>query len=136
MDSAPPPPPVQPGSHIPGWKPGVIVWYKVYVGFMILMFLLLAAAGGVLFAEVFPLTAEDLDGMPPKELGILYLALGVIFAIPYLVALFLPRKKWVWVYHMVMICLGMTGCTIVASIPLLIFWLKPEVKAYYDESMW
>ena len=71
--------------------------------------------------------------MPTEFLGGLYIALGIIFMIPPLVAFFLPKRPWAWVYHLVMICLGMTGCTIVASIPLIIFWIKPEVKQYFNE---
>jgi hypothetical protein len=31
-------------------------------------------------------------------------------------------------------CIGLTSGTLVVCIPLLIFWLKPEVKAYYGKE--
>jgi hypothetical protein len=44
----------------------------------------------------------------------------------------LPARPWVWIYDLVVICLGMTSaCFLPATIPLLIFWIKPEVKAYF-----
>ena len=101
---------------------------------MLLLMLLVVGIGIALI--VAPLSAEDLDGMPPDLMGGIYLAMGIVFTIPFLIALFLPRKPWTWIYHIVMICLGMTGCTLVFSIPLLIFWLKPDVKGYYGRSPW
>lgn len=42
---------------------------------------------------------------------------------------------WLWTYDLVIICLGMTStCILPASIPLLIFWLKPETKRYFGKS--
>lgn len=131
MQIAPPP---QPGDYIPGKTPGAIIWYRVYLVVMCLMFLAVIAGGAVVLSGVFPITAEDLDGMPPQVLGSIYLIMGIAMMIPYALAFVLPRKPWVWIYHLVMICIGMTGCTIVASIPLLIFWLKPDVKGYFGRQ--
>ena len=97
---------------------------------------MLFVAGIGVFFLVAPFTAEDLDGMSPAVMGGIYIAMGVLFAIPFLIAFFIPRKPWAWTYHIVMICIGMTGCTIVASIPLLIFWLKPDVKGYFGRELW
>ncbi|MDF1810850.1 MAG: hypothetical protein P1V20_01495 [Verrucomicrobiales bacterium] len=132
MESAPPPhSPLPPSNTASPETPGVILWYKVYLIVMCLMFICVAGLGAALMTGLFPVTAEDLDGMPPQFMGIIYTGIGVAILIPYVVALFLPRRQWTWIYHLVMICIGMTGCTIIASIPLLIFWIKPEVKDYY-----
>jgi len=135
MNPSSPPPFSQPGGYLPGHKPGVIVWYYVYLVFTCLMFFCVVGVGAAFLSGLIPLTAEDLDGMPPQLIGGIYLGLGLVFLIPFVVAFFLPRRRWVWVYHLVMICIGMTGCTIVASIPLLIFWIKPEVKAYFNQDI-
>jgi hypothetical protein len=45
---------------------------------------------------------------------------------------FLPKRRWVWIYDLVLICLSFTGCCIAFGIPLLIFWLKPETKAFFN----
>lgn len=98
------------------------------------MFLCVVGVGVAFLSGLIPLTAEDLDGMPVQLLGGIYLGLGLVFLVPFVVAFFLPRRRWTWIYHLVMICIGMTGCTIVASIPLLIFWIKPDVKAYFNQD--
>ena len=58
----------------------------------------------------------------------------LIFSIPLIVLcaflIFLPRKPWVWIYSLIIIGLGMTGCCLPACIPILIFWIKPEVQIY------
>ena len=125
-------PPPAPGSYVPGEVPKVIVWYKVYLGVLSFLFFLVAAAG--VFFLLAPLSAEDLDGMPPEIMGGIYLVMGLIFLIPVVIAFFLPKTPGAWIYHLVMICIGMTGCTLVASILLLIFWIKPDVKGYFGKN--
>jgi hypothetical protein len=42
----------------------------------------------------------------------------------------------VWVFGLVLICLGLSSaCCLPACIPLLIFWLKPEMKAFYGRDL-
>ncbi|MCF6311480.1 MAG: hypothetical protein L3J39_03430 [Verrucomicrobiales bacterium] len=124
-----PPPRIQPSNAA---KPVVLIWYKVYLAFLGFLFLAVAGLGAVLMLA--PLEAEDLDGLPPELIGGIYLAMGLLLFAPVAFGFFLPKKPWVWVYHLVMICIGMTGCTIVFSIPLLIFWLKPEVKTCFGRD--
>jgi len=63
----------------------------------------------------------------------MFAAMGLALCAAIGVGLLAPRRKWGWVYALVVICLGLTSCcTMPACIPLLIFWLKPETKAYYN----
>jgi hypothetical protein len=58
--------------------------------------------------------------------------MGVALAAPFAVAPFLPRRRWVWVLHVVLIALGMTSCACIpATVPLLIFWIRPETQAWF-----
>jgi len=67
-----------------------------------------------------------------KLVGSVMLILGLVFFVPYAVAPFLPRQSWVWVLGLVLICIGLTSTVCLpVSIPLLIFWFKPEMKAFY-----
>jgi hypothetical protein len=67
--------------------------------------------------------------------GIVFIALGVFFAAVYGAAFLLPRRPWAWIYHIVMIGIGLTsGCTMPAAIPLLIQWIKPETRAYFGRA--
>ena len=113
-------------------KPAVIGWYKAYLGFLVFLFLVVTGAG--IFLWVAPLSPEDLDDMPKELMAGIYIGSGAVMLILSLVGFFLPRAKGAWVFHLVMICIGLTGCTLVFSIPLLIFWLKPEVKDWYTQG--
>ena len=76
---------------------------------------------------------EELQGdASPIVIGVIYAIMGLVFAIVFAVGLFLPRKPWGWIMGIVLIALGMTSvCCLPATIPLLIFWLKPDAKAYF-----
>ena len=90
-------------------------------------FLLLLAGPAVAETSRNP---EDAFMMP--ILGGVYAAFGLVFAGAFAVGLLMPRKPWAWIYGIVLIALGMTSaCCIPATIPLLIFWIKPEAKAFF-----
>jgi hypothetical protein len=64
--------------------------------------------------------------------GVILLAAGVPFAVACALPFFLPRKSWVWVYNLMIICVSMTSCCILpASVALLIYWIKPDVKLWF-----
>ena len=57
--------------------------------------------------------------------------LAAIFAF----GVFARPASWVWVYDIVLIAIGLTSClTIPAAVPLLIYWIKPETKAYFGRT--
>ena len=63
------------------------------------------------------------------------LLVGLAFAIAFALVFVFPRKHWAWIYGLVLICIGMSSCCILpAAIPLLIFWLKPEVKSWFNSG--
>ena len=96
---------------------------------MALLYLALAAMGIVfMFSEPDP----EMSAAEAKVMGSVFLILGLIFFVPYAIAPLLPRRSWVWVLGLVLICIGLTSaCCLPACIPLLIFWLKPEMKQFY-----
>ncbi len=103
-------------------KPKVVIWFKIYAGFLSFIYLI------PLIISPFLLVSND------EELvftGILLLILSIPFIVICALPIFLPRKPWVWIYSLIIIGLGMTGCCLPACIPILIFWIKPEVKRYY-----
>jgi MFS family permease len=117
----------------PGVRPGVLNWFTAYAILMALVYGAFAVLGIVLL--VMPATAAQMsqeDRIVAMIQGVVFLALGLVLGGVFAAALFLPRKPWVWVYDLVLICLGLTSvCCMPATIPLLIFWIKPEVKAWY-----
>ena len=133
--------------------PQVILWFRIYwglhalavLGFAALFVFSLVAGDGSAFAEGFREGVRDgLDNNGPPEraddatLG-MWIGVGitVAFTIPMIIAVFLPRRPWAWTYGIVMLWLGILislgGCClmIAATIPLIIYWSKPECKAWF-----
>jgi drug/metabolite transporter (DMT)-like permease len=124
---------MMPGRQVA--RPGVIGWYYAYCGLMALLYLgcILFGVAGIAFRS------EIADKETPPEvivvLGVLLALLGAVLMAAFVVAPFLPRRPWVWIYHIVLIALGMTSaCCLPVCVPLLIFWIKPETRAYFDRA--
>ena len=111
--------------------PGVWMWYCVYCAGMALMYLAVIGLG-IMF-----LTVEDFELEEFERLlyGYMFIVMGVVLMGAYVIAPFLPKNRGAWVYGIILIAFGLTSCcTMPASIPLLIFWLKPEAKAFFGHS--
>lgn len=120
--------------------PKVLNWYKAYCIMLGLMYLLMLGAG-VFLLVIDPsiLGADptnDLEKLEEIKIqSVIMVVLGLVFAIPYLVAPFLPKKPWVWVYGIVLIAITMSSCCLLPlAIPLLIYWIKPETKYYFGKT--
>ena len=113
--------------------PPAYKWFVVYCIFMALLYIVTAAMGVVfMFAE----PDRDMSEMEAKIMGFVFLTLGLVFFVVHALAPFLPRKSWVWTYGLVIICIGLTSaCCLPACIPLLIHWLKPEMKDFYGKNL-
>ncbi|MDH3492868.1 MAG: hypothetical protein OEM82_04915, partial [Acidobacteriota bacterium] len=81
------------------------------------------------------------DSVTPEQqqeafiVGIIYFVLGLAFAAVYGIALVLPRKPFNWIYGIVMIAIGLTSCCLLpATVPLFLFWLKPETKRFFGRK--
>lgn len=116
--------------------PPVVGWYKAYCGVNILMYAFVMTVGVALI--LFKDHLRDSRTTPLDETvmaiqAVMLVVVGAIFLAANIAALFLPNRPWAWIYHLVSICFGLTGCMIVASVPLLIFWIKPETQAYFGK---
>ncbi len=108
-------------------RPAVWTWYVIYVVLLAFVYLLCVGGGAALLA----LGEND----EQRVQGIILSVVGLPFMLVYAVAPFLPKRPWAWVFHLVLICLTMSSaCCIPAAIPLLIFWLKPEAKAFFGRT--
>jgi hypothetical protein len=114
--------------------PKILTWYRAYCAAMAAIYLACAIGGAlmVLFNE------QIAESEPQDEpwLWILYggalMLLGLVLAAVYVYAFFAPARPWAWTYHLVLICLGLTSCCCMpASIPLLVFWLRPVTQRYF-----
>ena len=122
------PPDEEPGSA--PLRPAVVTLFKFFCVIMLFMGLFSAAFG--CFVLVFnppnpgPARTENI------MIACVYLVPGALSFFLYLVGLFLPRRRWGWTFSLVLLGLSMLACCpLPASIPLLIFYLKPHVKEYY-----
>ena len=112
--------------------PKVIWWFKVYTGFLCLLYL--ATAAFSLYFFLSDPTDLEMSATAARVTGALLLIVGIALFVACLLPLVLKPQPWLWTYDLVIICLGMTSaCVLLASIPLLIFWLKPEVKRYFGK---
>lgn len=132
-----------PGGFVPGYggapppssgTPTIVMWFKIYAALMALVYLLLMGLG--IFMVVAGAAVAGMEefqgGAEPVVVGVVYAIMGLVFFVAYAFGLFLPRKPWGWIVGIVLIAIGMTSiCCLPATIPLLIFWLKPEAKAYF-----
>ena len=62
---------------------------------------------GIVFLFIEP--DRDMSAEEAKLMGIVFLILGLVFFVPFAIAPFLPRKSWVWVFGIVLICIGLTS---------------------------
>lgn len=112
-------------------QPPVWLWYRVYAVFMGLFY------GGIVLVLAVLLVATGGQGMNDEDL-IAFVFTGLFcvpFALAYLAAPFLPRAPWAWIYHIVLIGLGLTSvCCMPVTIPLLVYWLKPENKLFFGRT--
>lgn len=117
-------------------RPDVITWYKAYCILMALLYLAVAGFGLVMMVlGVVAPEAVDTSAFELILMGVIYAILGIALFVPFVTAVFLPPRPWVWVYGMVMICIGMTSCCCLpACIPLLIFWIKPDAKNFFGRT--
>ncbi len=108
-------------------------WYRVYCGALAAIYLLVAALGIAL--AVYAPETREYRAEETFIMGVVYAVLGVVFLIVFAVALLLPRKPYNWIVGIVMMAIGMTSCCFLPFlIPLLIYWVKPETKAYFGRN--
>jgi hypothetical protein len=113
-------------------RPAVIKWFRVYAATSIAMYLGVVVALGVwqLHASADPRQHGETS---PEAFAttIVLIAVALMLVVFFGVAAAVPYRPWGWTVGLVAICLGLSGCTIVAAVPLLAFWFKPTTKAAF-----
>ena len=122
------PPPTLPG------RPRVLTWFIAYCIFMALLYAACVAGGAwVLSMPEHELTSWDMDLVEARIQGGVFLAIGLPLMAAFGLGPVLPRRKWVWVYDIVLIAIGLTSvCCLPVTVPLLIYFIKPETKAWFE----
>ncbi len=120
------PPPSQRG------RPAVITWLRVYAVTILALYLGIFALWQFLTPAGPNEPSHGLHATPAGVATVVVLGLLVVgFAALHAVAAFVPYKPWGWTVGLLAICLGLSSCTALAAVPLLVFWLKPETKAAF-----
>lgn len=107
-------------------------WYRVYCGVLVGFYLFV-----MIYAISQVISPPILRELSPREKidNILFIVLGAGFSLIFAVALFLPPKPYNWIVGIILIGIGMTLCCFIpACVPLLIFWMKPETKAFFGRN--
>lgn len=117
----------------PALRPRVVGVFKIYALLLGLVYLL---AAGLLYLISQGQAAQE-QAVPA---AVRYARVGLIalcsaLSMAFLAVPALPRKPWVWGYGLACIVLGLTSfVAIPLALPLLLFWIKPETKAYFAAS--
>jgi hypothetical protein len=132
------PPPSQQSPYYAPPQPAIWPWFLTYCGVMALMYLVLAGAFAIpVFLSDAQLAGLDSDEDPVVTritCGVMAVICFPLF-VAYGVAPFLPKRPWVWIYDIVLICISMTSvCCLPIGIPLLIYWLKEETQVFFGRS--
>lgn len=121
------------GASLNPAVPPVYKWFIAYCIFMALLYLGTALMG-IVFIAAEP--DAEMGEAEAKIMGSVFLVMGIVFGAGYAFGPFLPRQSWGWVFGLVLICIGLTSaCCLPACIPMLIFWVKPEMKAFFGREL-
>lgn len=134
-----PPPyvPPAPGQLPPGGEPAALPWLRGFCAAQLLMFGGLSLMGlGLVATAGFDPSLRASPGDPPLwVIGVFLLVLGLPLSTFYLVGVVAPRRPWLFTYGIVSFAVAFMcgGCWFLA-IPVLIYWLKPETRAWLEQD--
>ena len=112
------------------WK-----WFKAYCAFMALLYLAVVLGSGALLVFDPGGVSRSRNGGDFQIQAVVFILVGAIFAPVYATGLFLKGKSWGWIYGIILIAIGMTSCCLwPITIPLLIQWIKPEMKRMFGQT--
>jgi hypothetical protein len=128
-------------------EPAVVGWYRTYCALLVVLIgvvapLLLWAAAT---SSPFP-SGADFGGMPAvnqmleerenerKAAAVLPILLCIGMAALPVIALTLKPTPGAWVYHILILCLGLSGCTLPFAVIMLIVWFQPPTQAYFGRG--
>ena len=121
-------------STLPITAPPVVGWYKAYAAFMAVMYFFCIVGGALMLKYANEMVADSPTTTlaEVKIRAAVLMILGIVLFIAYVVALVLPKSSGAWVYHIVMIAIGLTSCCLwPVTIPLIIAWLKPPTQQWF-----
>lgn len=112
-------------------RPTVVKWHIAYCVFEVVLDLALAVGGVAVLFYYAPDVQNDEQQIIVYALGVGMIVGGLFGAMIYGFGALVPRRPWGWIVGLVLIIFGLTSCTVVICLPLLIYWFKPETKQWY-----
>lgn len=110
-------------------RPPVVAWTTAYEVAHGIAYVLLIGWGVMFLLLDLPRSTRE---RPPEVMfAMVVIGIGVALSLAFLAAPFLPRRPWVWGIHLALIGMGMMSICVPVCIPLFIYWLKPEVRAWF-----
>ena len=124
--------PPGPDSYRRDARPSVILWFRIYAAVMLVASLaILGLALMMGHAATQPEVALDPGSAGAPLVAIVTTVFATALVALYGVATFVPFKPWGWSVGLIAIGLGLAGVSALFAIPLLVFRLKPDVKAAF-----
>lgn len=127
---------MKPEFQVTDSPPAVWPWYKAYC-YLLAACQAIPIGFGILAMKLREIPMADYD-VPPepyplRSSGITLVVMGVVFAALNIAVVYLPRRPWTWVAHLINLISGaMCICPLPVTIPLIIAWIKPDVRRYYS----
>lgn len=108
-------------------------WYRIFCSIIVIPGIVIAILGFVAIIGSFGENVKDASGAFAG--GIMFMLVGGVPALFYILGVVLPAKPFHWFYGIFLLVLGILSCGLAPlAIPLLIFWFKPETQAYFERN--
>ena len=114
---------LQASLHTSG-QPKVVFWLKIYCLIVFIFSLIQIIFSFFLFYQAWDYGDSGFFA--------LFVLIGALPFLLYILPIFLPRKPWVWIFNAGIIGFSFITCFFIPfAVPIIFFWLKPEVKKFY-----
>jgi hypothetical protein len=115
-------------------EPRVVKWFRWYCGFMCVVFACVALVSPLLLFLPSGSVRSD-DVMAVRITSALFICLGVPLLVGHAVPLMVKRKRWMWVYGIILCIIGLTGgLSLIFAIIILVEWLKDETRRWFEQA--
>lgn len=108
-------------------------WYRMFCSVVTVFGIILAILGIIAMLGSFNETGEKATSAFSG--GVMFLIAGGAPALLCLLGVLFPPRSWTWIYGLALLILATLSCApAIFSIPLLIFWVKPETQSFFGRN--
>lgn len=125
------PSPYAPPREVRDARPRVIFWFRIYAAAMTALSLaVLSLAVASALSASGAITGAPGDASP-YYVALLTLGASLVLAVLFAVATFVPYRPWGWSIGLLAIAMGLVSVSVFFAVPLLVLWVRPNVKAAF-----